>query len=84
MRYDEFNRLTNSAFDERKFTTWTAGVHYFFNPKLRVTLNYEVRDLKVTNPASGTTAAQTTQLNDAVIIGNSMGNRLSAQLTWIF
>lgn len=84
LRYDEFNRLTNSAFDERKYTTWTAGVQYFFNPMLRLVLNYEARKLKVVNPGAANTAAQATQLNDAGIIGDSMGNRFSAQLTWIF
>lgn len=80
-RYDEFNRMTNSAPDERKFTTWTAGLQYFFTPKLRVALNYEWRDLKVVNPSAITPAANQT---NAEAVAASMGNRVSTQLTWVF
>lgn len=88
VRYDQLNRLTNSAFDEREFTTWTLGPQYFFTPKLRLAMNYEIRKLKVENPdakgQTGTAIAQQTQLKDAGIIASSMGNRISAQLTWSF
>lgn len=82
LRYDTYDRLPNSTFDERKFTTWTLGGQYFYNHNLRFTVNYEFRKLQ--SPAPFGTAAQKTQLTDAGIIGNSMGNRLSAQLTYTF
>ena len=81
LRYDELNRLTNSAPDERKFSNWTLGVQYFFNPNTRLTFNYEVRDIKVANP--GALAAGPTR-NNAEAIANSIGNRAGLQLTWIF
>ncbi len=88
LRYDRLNRLTNSAFDERKFTTWTLGGQYFYSPKLRFNLNYEIRKLEAPAPGTkgltGTAAQQATQLTDANIIGNSMGNRISVQMTYVF
>ena len=88
VRYDRLNRLTNSAFDERIFTTWTLGAQYFYRPQLRMTANYEMRSLKVAYPgttgSSGTPQAQQVQLTNARIIGDSMGNRFSVQLTCIF
>lgn len=88
LRYDRLDRLTNSSYDERKFSTWTLGAQYFYSPKVRVAVNYEIRSLDVpanTTPGlSGTATAQKTQLTDAQTIANSMGNRLSVQLTWVF
>lgn len=88
VRYDEYNLLTNSAFDERKLTAWTLGAQYILSPALRFQVNYEIRDRKVVNPnaagLSGTATQQQTQLNNNVTILNTTGNRLSAQLTWIF
>ena len=81
LRYDKFNRLTNSAPDARTFTTSTFGVQYFFNPGLRATLNYEVRDLKVTNPDALVAGPAR---NNAQVIANSIGNRVGIQMTWIF
>jgi hypothetical protein len=89
LRYDYLDRLSNSSYDERKFTTWTLGTQYFYSPTLRFTLNYEIRKLEspaITTPgATGTSTAQTrTQLTDANIIGDSMGNRISLMATWVF
>jgi hypothetical protein len=88
LRYDEFSKLTNSAFDERKTTTWTLGAQYFFSPALRFQVNYEIRNAKVVDPnaagLSGTATQQHTQLSNNTTTLNTMGNRLSAQLTWIF
>jgi hypothetical protein len=88
LRYDELSKMTNSAFDERKSTTWTVGGQYFHNPRLRFALNYEIRTVKVPNMnAQGTTGTQaqwTTQLNDFKTILDTTGNRLSAQMTYIF
>lgn len=88
VRYDLFDKMSNSAFDERVAKTWTVGGQYFYSPALRLVVNYEFRTLTAPDPTtpgvSGTAAAQKTQLTDAGIIGNSMGNRLSAQLTYQF
>ncbi len=88
LRYDELNKMTNSAFDERQSTTWTLGGQYFYSPKLRFAVNYEIRAVTVPHmDAHGTTGTQaqwTTQLNDNKTILDTTGNRLSAQLTWIF
>ncbi len=88
LRYDVLNKMTNSAFDERQSTTWTLGGQYFYNPKLRFALNYEIRTVKVPHmDAKGTTGTQaqwTTQLNDFKTILDTTGNRLSAQMTYIF
>jgi hypothetical protein len=88
LRYDYLDRLSNSAYDERKFTTTTLGLQYFYSPTLRFAVNYEIRDLKspdVNTPGlSGSAAQQKTQLTDANLIGSSMGNRISVMATWIF
>lgn len=88
LRYDTLDKMTNSAFDERKATTWTLGGQYFYSPKLRFAVNYEIRSVKVPHmDARGTTGTQaqwTTQLNDYKTILDTTGNRLSAQLTWVF
>lgn len=81
LRYDELNRLTNSGPDERKFSTWTLGVQYFFTPAMRLTFNYEIRDIKVANP--GALAAGPAR-NNAEAIANSIGDRAAVQFTWIF
>lgn len=84
LRYDELNRLTNSSFDERKLSTWTIGCQYFFHPKLKLTLDYEIRKIGVTNPSAAATAAQELQLKNAGIIGDTIGSRTTAQFTYIF
>ena len=80
-RYDEFNRLTNSAANERKFSTWTLGAQYFFDSTLRVAFNYEIRDLKVSNPDAIPAGPNR---NNANILADSIGNRANLQLTWVF
>lgn len=88
LRYDYLDRLSNSAYDERKYSTWTLGAQYFYSPSVRIQVNYAVRKLDVpadTTPGlTGTAAAQKTQLDDAKTIANAMGNVLSVQLTWSF
>jgi predicted porin len=80
VRYD----VLNSAYDERRATTWTFGAQYFYSPKLRVVMNYEMRKVEVTNPDAQVTNAQKIQGTAATVIGDSVGNRISAQLTYIF
>ncbi len=81
LRYSKYDRLTNSQPLERKFTTWTIGGQYFVNRRTRVTLNYDIRDLKVANPGAITNAVQR---DNAETIANAMGNQISLQLTYIF
>jgi hypothetical protein len=42
LRYDEYNRLDGDQF-QVDFDRTTIGVQYFFNPRVRVALNYEIR-----------------------------------------
>lgn len=88
VRYDLFDKMSNSAFDERIAKTWTIGGQYFYSPALRFVVNYEFRTITtpdVTTPGTtGTALQQQMQLADARIIADSMGNRLSAQLTYQF
>lgn len=84
LRYDELSKMTNSAYDERKVSAWTLGGQYFYSPKIRFALNYEIRDIKVVNPEAQLTNGQKIQGTAAEVIGGSVGNRISAQLTWIF
>lgn len=75
VRYDALNRRTETASAERKFTTTTLGVQYFFDRRNRIALNYEIRDAKAPNLPSSDTANR---------VLDSMDNRLSLQLTAIF
>jgi hypothetical protein len=43
LRYDVYNRLDGDLF-EVEFKRTTLGVQYFFNPRVRVALNYEIRE----------------------------------------
>ena len=74
-RYDVFNRVTNIAAKERKFSTMTVGLQYFFNKKTRLILNYELREAEAPNLAD---------LSGPNIILGSMDNRISAQILAIF
>lgn len=80
VRYDEYNRFTNDAANERLFTTWTLGGQYFLSKSARIAVNYEIRKLEVSNPGALTGAS----LNNATAIADTMGNRVSAQLTYVF
>ncbi|MFN3397298.1 MAG: porin [Sulfurimicrobium sp.] len=84
LRYDELSKMTNSAYDERRTSTWTVGAQYFYSPKLRFALNYEIRDIKVVHPEAQLTNGQKIQGTAAAAIGASAGDRISAQLTWVF
>ena len=74
LRYDYLDRLSNSAPDERKFTTWTVGMQYFYTPTMRVAVNYDIRKIKA-NPEAGA--------NANTIVG-AIGNRISVVGTWVF
>ena len=75
IRYDEYNRLTNSVAGERKFETVTLGAQYFFNKKSRLIINYELRDAEAPNLPGGATPN---------VILDTMDDRLSLQILTIF
>ena len=52
LRYDVYNRLDGNRF-EIKFDRTTLGVQYFFNPRVRIALNYEDRNADAVNFGSG-------------------------------
>jgi hypothetical protein len=52
LRYDVYNRLDGNQF-EIKFDRTTFGVQYFFNPRVRVAINYEARSGDAVNFPSG-------------------------------
>ena len=52
LRYDVYNRLDGNQF-EIEFSRTTFGVQYFFNPRVRVALNYEAREGDAVNFPSG-------------------------------
>jgi hypothetical protein len=80
-RYDEFDRNYDDAAAERLFKTWTLGGQYFFNPHVRMTLNYEWRTADVPTPLAITNAVQR---NNALLVADNLANRVSLQLTWSF
>lgn len=43
LRYDVLNRATDTAAEERRFTTWTLGAQYAFSEPVRLMVNYEFR-----------------------------------------
>jgi hypothetical protein len=52
LRYDVYNRMDGDRF-EIKFDRTTLGVQYFFNPRVRIALNYEDRNANAVNFPSG-------------------------------
>lgn len=52
LRYDQYNRLDGDQF-EVEFKRTTLGVQYFFNPRVRVALNYEMREGNAPNFPAG-------------------------------
>ncbi len=83
LRYDTYDRMKNSLTDERRYTTTTVGGQYFYSGAMRFNINYEFRKLQVVNPGSfPKTGTGPALLSNALLVANSMGNRLSAQMTY--
>lgn len=81
IRYDMLNRATNVASKERTFSTATLGAQYFLNRKTRITFNYEVRSMLVSNPnAIGDISKRTA----AEAIADAVDDRVSMQVLAIF
>jgi hypothetical protein len=74
-RFDTMARLEGRN-DEHQFDKWTLGVQYHFNPKTRVTLNYEIRDFEC--------VASSTQCGNANNNLKGVGDKVGVQLTAIF
>jgi len=57
LRYDRYNRLDGDRF-EIQFERTTLGAQYFFNPRVRVAFNYELREANAPNflPGQGPNA----------------------------
>jgi hypothetical protein len=74
LRYDVYNRLDGNQF-EIEFKRTTLGVQYFFNPRVRLAVNYEIRTGEALNFPSG-----------AGPNGNVDGidNRIALQITGIW
>ena len=81
LRHDTFNRMTETAALERRLTSTTLGLQYFFYKNTRLTLNYEWRDLDV--PGLQAIAAGA-QRSNARLIADNLGRRASVQVTWFF
>lgn len=75
LRYDTMTRLEGRN-DEHRFDKWTLGVQYHFNPKTRLTVNYEMRDFECT--------AATVQCANANANLTGVGDKVGVQLTAIF
>lgn len=52
LRYDQYNRLDGDQF-EIEYTRTTLGVQYFFNPRVRIAVNYEIREGEAQNFPDG-------------------------------
>lgn len=75
LRYDVLNRATDSAAAERRFDTLTLGAQYFVNKKVRLLVNYEIRDAEAPGLAG---SAVPNQILDGV------DDVLSVQLLAVF
>jgi len=75
LRYDVYNRMTDVATKERKFTTTTVGAQWFFNKKSRLIVNYEFRDAEAPNLASSANPNK---------ILSGMDDKISAQILVVF
>ena len=78
-----FDTLTNlkDRVNQYTFDKWTLGVQYHFNPKTRVTLNYEIRDFACDSGVAPCTAPEPNTPNYNL---KGVGNKVGVQLTAIF
>jgi hypothetical protein len=68
LRYDVYNRLDGDRF-EIKFDRFTLGAQYFFNPRVRIALNYEIRSADAVNfPTGAGPNAQVDGIDDRIAI----------------
>jgi hypothetical protein len=81
-RYDTTDFNTGSVADEHKFTKTTLGVQYNYNPRTRVTLNYELRDFKCTAPGVTTPVGNSCANANKNLSG--VGNKVVVAVTQAF
>jgi len=74
LRYDRYNRLDGNRF-EIDFKRTTAGVQYFFNPRVRLAFNYEFRSANA--PEFGAGAGPNANVD-------GIDDRIGVQLTAIW
>jgi len=74
LRYDQYNRLDGDQF-QIDFDRTTVGFQYFFNPRVRVAVNYEIRSGNAPNFGPG--AGPNAQVD-------GIGDVLAVQLTGIW
>ncbi len=79
-RFDTMTRLEDRV-NQHTFDKWTLGVQYHFNPKTRITLNYEIRNFECDSGVSPCTAAPPNTPNYNL---DGVGNKVGVQLTAIF
>jgi hypothetical protein len=79
-RFDTMTRLEDRS-SQHTFDKWTLGMQYHFNPKTRVTLNYEIRDFECDSGVAPCTAAASSTPNYNL---EGVGNKIGLQLTAIF
>jgi hypothetical protein len=95
VRYSRHDLLYQTAgvwksSDLRVFDYLTLGANYYFAPRIRLTVDYEFRDVRAPNavvPAAGTAAAvnnAAVQTRNANIMVDSIGDRFGARLTYSF
>lgn len=78
-----FDTLTNlkDRVNQYTFDKWTLGMQYHFNPKTRVTLNYEIRDFKCDSGVAPCTAPEPNTPNYNL---KGVDDKVGVQLTAIF
>lgn len=78
-----FDTLTNleDRVNQYTFDKWTLGVQYHFNPKTRVTLNYEIRDFECDSGVAPCTAPEPNTPNYNL---KGVDDKVGVQLTAIF
>ncbi len=78
-----FDTLTNleDRVNQYTFDKWTLGVQYHFNPKTRVTVNYEIRDFECESGVAPCTAPEPNTPNFNL---KGVDDKVGVQLTAIF
>lgn len=79
-RYDTAT-FNDGRKDQHTFDKWTLGVQYHFNPKTRITVNYEIRDFQCDSGVAPCTAPEPNTPNYNL---KGVGNKVGVQLTAIF
>jgi len=79
-RFDTMTRLEDRG-NQHTFDKWTLGVQYHFNPKTRLTLNYEIRDFECDSGVAPCTAPVPNTPNYNL---EGVGNKIGLQLQMVY